>query len=51
MYYSANNLYVWAMSQKLPAVLDGNKIHQCLMRLLNNYNENSDEIYIPEVDV
>ena len=32
-------------------VLDGNKIHQCLMRLLNNYNENSDEIYIPEVDV
>ena len=52
MYWDTNNLYGWAMSQKLPA--DGfkwKKTPKIDEKFLKNYDENSDEVYILEVDV
>ena len=53
MYLDANNLYVWAMSQKLP--VNGFKWVNDLSRFnedfIKNYNENSDTGYFLEVDV
>ena len=53
MYLDANNLYGWAMFQKLPA--DGFKWIQKLSkfneRFIKNYDENSDKGYFLEVDV
>ena len=53
MYLDANNLYGWAMSQKLPVnnfkwVEDLLKFNESFIK---NYDENSDEGYILEVDV
>ena len=52
-YLDANNLYVWAMSQKLPVnnfkwVEDTSKVNE---EFIKNYNENSNKGYILEVDV
>ena len=52
-YLDANNLYRWAMSQKLPVnnfkwVEDTSKINE---EFIKNYNENSNKGYILEVDV
>ena len=52
-YLDANNLYAWAMSQKLPVsnfkwVEDTSKINE---KFIKNYNENSNKGYILEVDV
>ena len=52
-YLDANNLYGWAMSQKLPVnnfkwVEDTSKINEDFIK---NYNENSNKGYILEVDV
>ena len=52
-YLDANNLYGWAMSQKLPInnfkwVEDTSRINE---EFIKNYNENSNKGYIPEVDV
>ena len=53
MYLDANNLYGWAMSQKLP--VNGFKWENDLSRFnedfIKNYNENSDVGYFLEVDV
>ena len=53
MYIDANNLYGWAMSQKLP--MDGFKWVKDLLKFnesfIKNYDEDSDEGYILEVDV
>ena len=53
MYLDANNLYGWAMSQKLPVI--GFKWVYDLWRFnkdfIKNYNENSDIRYFLEVDV
>ena len=53
MYLDANNLYGWAMSQKLP--VNGFKWVNDLSRFnedfIKNYNENSDIGYFIEVDV
>ena len=52
MYLDANNLYRWAMSQKL--VVDGFKWVKDLSKFngsfIKSYNENSDKGYILEVD-
>ena len=52
-YLETNNLYGWAMSQKLPA--DGFKwvedLFQFKENFIKNYNENSHKGYIFEVDV
>ena len=53
MYLDANNLYGWAMSQKLPVkgfkwVKNLSKFNEILIR---NYDENSDKGYFLEVDV
>ena len=54
-YLDANNLYGWAMSQKLP--VDGFKwveeddLSKVNESFIKNYNENSDKGYIFEVDV
>ena len=52
-YLDANNLYGWAMSQKLP--VNGFKWENDLSRFnedfIKNYNENSDIGYFFEVDV
>ena len=50
-YLDENNLYGWAMSQKLP--VNGfkwvsNEINE---EFIKNYNENSDKGYILEVDI
>ena len=49
----ANNLYGWAMSQKLP--IDSFKWVKDLLKFnesfIKNYDENSDKGYILEVDV
>ena len=50
-YLDMNNLYGWAMSQKLP--VDGfkwvnNEINE---EFIKNYDENSDKGYILEVDI
>ena len=52
-YIDANNLYGWAMSQKLPVnnfkwVKDRSRINE---EYIKNYNENSKKGYIIEVDV
>ena len=52
-YLDANNLYVWAMSQKLPVngfkwIEDTSEINE---ELIKKYDENSDKGYILEVDV
>ena len=52
-YLDANNLYRWAMSQKLPKnnfkwVEDTSRINE---EFIKNYNENSNKGYILEVDV
>ena len=52
-YLDANNLYGWAMSQKLPVngfnwVKNTSKIDE---KFIKNYNEDSDKGYIFEVDV
>ena len=55
MYLDANNLYGWAMSQKLP--VDGFKwikednLSKFNKGFIKNYNENSDTGYFLEVDV
>ena len=52
-YWDVNNLYGWAMSQKLPV----NKFEriedtsQFNVDFIKNYNEESNEGYFPEVDV
>ena len=53
MYLDANNLYGWAMSQKLPVncfkwVNDLSRFNE---RFIKKYNENSDIGYFPEIDV
>ena len=57
-YLDASNLYGWAMSQKLP--VDGFKWIQAsltdkkfnkFIKLIKNYDEESDEGYILEVDI
>ena len=52
-YLDANNLYRWAISQKLP--VDGfkwvEKLSKFNERFIKNYNENSDKGYILEADV
>ena len=52
-YLDTNNLYVWAISQKLPVnnfkwVEDTSKVNE---EFIKNYNENSNIGYILEVDV
>ena len=52
-YFDANNLYVWAMSQKLPLngfkwLEDTSGINE---EFIKNYDENNDKGYILEVDV
>ena len=51
-YLDANNLYGWAMSNKLPVNgfkwIDNNKINE---EFIKGYNENNDKGYILEVDV
>ena len=51
-YLDANNLYGWAMSQKLPVNgfkwIDSNEINE---EFIKNYNENNKKGYILEVDV
>ena len=53
MYLHANNLYGWAMSQKLP--INGfkwvEKLSRFNERFIKNYNENSDIGYFLEVDI
>ena len=53
MYLDANNLYGWEMSQKLP--VDGFKWVKDLSKFnesfIKNYDENSNNGYILEVDV
>ena len=52
-YLDANNLYGWAMSQKLP--VDGFKWKKNMLKfnesVIKKYNEDSDKGYIFEVDV
>ena len=52
LYLDANNLYRWAMSQKLP--VNGFKWENDLLRFndrfIKNYNENSNEGYFLEVE-
>ena len=54
-YLDANNLYGWAMSQKLPVNgfrwLDSDKINEINEEFIKNYNENDSKGYILEVDV
>ena len=52
-YWDVNNLYGWAMSQKLPAnkfdwIKDTSQFNEDFIK---NYNEESDEGYLLEVDV
>ena len=52
-YLNSNNLYGWAMSQKLPVngfkwVNDVSEINE---EVIKNYDENNDKGYILEVDV
>ena len=53
MYLDANNLYGWAMSQKLP--VNGFKwvknLSQFNKSFIRNYNENSDIGYFLELDI
>ena len=51
-YLDANNLYGWAMSQKLPVNgfrwIKNNEINE---EFIKNYDDNNDKGYILEVDV
>ena len=52
-YWDANNLYGWAMLQKLPVnnfewIKDTSQFNE---DFINNYNEESDKGYLLEVDV
>ena len=53
MYLNANNLYGWAMSQRLP--VNGfewmEQLSEFDVRFIKNYDENNDKGYILEVDV
>ena len=53
MYFDANNLRGWAMSQRLP--VNGfeqmQQLSEFLERFIKNYNENNNKGYILEVDV
>ena len=53
MYLDANNLYGWAMSQKLP--LNGfewvEELSEFDERFMKNYNENHEKGYVLEVEV
>ena len=53
MYLDANNLYQWAMSQRLP--INGfewmEQLSEFDERFIKNYDENNDKGYILEVDV
>ena len=53
LYWDINNLYGWAMSQKLPVnnfgwIKDASQFNKDFIK---NYNEESDEEYFLEVDV
>ena len=54
-YLDANNLYGWAMSQKLSVKgfrwLDSDEINEINEEFMKNYNENDNKGYIFEVDV
>ena len=51
-YLDANNLYGWAMSQKLPVSgFKWKKMSKFTKEFIKNYNEDSDKGYILEVDV
>ena len=54
-YLDANNLYGWAMSQRLPVRnfkwIDKDDISKFDEKFIKNYDENSDQGYILEVDV
>ena len=53
MYLDANNLYRWAMSQKVS--VNGfkwvTKLSRFKERFIKNYNENGDMVYFLEVDI
>ena len=53
MYLDANNLYGWAMSQKLPVngFIWVKILSRFNERFIKNYNENSDIGYFLEVDI
>ena len=55
MYLDANNLYGWAMSQKLPANgfkrVEKSRLSRFYEIFIKNYNENSNKGYFLEVDV
>ena len=53
MYLDANNLYGWAMSQKLPVngFKQVEKLSKFNEKFIKSYNENSDIGYFLEVDV
>ena len=55
MYLDANNLYGWAMSQKLPIGgfewIKKDDLSKFNEKFITDYNENSDKVYILEVDV
>ena len=54
-YLDANNLYGWAMSQKLPVNgfkwVEKPKLSRFNERFIKNYNENSDIGYFLEVNI
>ena len=53
MYLDANNLYEWAMSQKLPinGFKWGNNLSRFNESFIKKYNENSDMGYFLELDI
>ena len=53
MYLDANNLYGWAISQKLPGngFKCAEKLSKFNERFIKSYNENSDKGYFLKVDV
>ena len=55
MYLEANNLYGWAMSQKLPLNgfkwIEKSRLSRFNDKFINTYNENSDKGYFLEVDI
>ena len=55
MYLNANNVYVWALSQKIPINgfkwVEKSKLSRFNQKFIKNYNENSDIGYFLEVDV
>ena len=55
LYLDANNLYGWAMSQKLPVNgfkwVEKSRLSRFNEIFIKNYDENSDKGYLLEVDV